>query len=37
MTIRTLIVDDSSVARKVLRYRFEAMGFEVVGEAGNGS
>lgn len=33
MAVRTLIVDDSPVARKVLRHRFENRGFEVVGEA----
>jgi YesN/AraC family two-component response regulator len=33
MTVRTLVVDDSSVARKVLKIRLKQMGFEVVGEA----
>ena len=37
MTVKTLIVDDASVARKVLKYRFENMGFDVVGEAANAS
>ena len=37
MTVRTLIVDDSPIARKVLKNRFEAMGFDVVGEAENAS
>jgi two-component system, chemotaxis family, chemotaxis protein CheY len=35
MAVRTLIVDDSPVARRVLKHRFESKGFEVVGEAAN--
>lgn len=37
MAVRTLIVDDSAVARKALKIRFENKGFEVVGEAANGA
>jgi len=37
MQVRTLIVEDSPVARKALRLRFERAGFEVVGEAGTAS
>jgi|HubBroStandDraft_6_1064221.scaffolds.fasta_scaffold981858_1 DNA-binding NarL/FixJ family response regulator len=35
MAVRTLIIDDSAVARKALKIRFENKGFEVVGEAAN--
>jgi two-component system, chemotaxis family, chemotaxis protein CheY len=35
MSVRTLIVDDSPVARRVLKHRLEGKGFEVVGEAAN--
>lgn len=33
MAVRTLIVDDSPVARRVLKIRLQQMGFEVLGEA----
>jgi CheY-like chemotaxis protein len=35
VAVRALVVDDSPVARRVLRHRLEKAGFDVVGEAGS--
>lgn len=37
MAVRLLIVDDSPVARKIIRHHLEKIGCRVVGEASNGA